>query len=720
MLLIFLCFILSNALKCSQLKMNKVYSVEDAFECINSAKTNPLFNTKVVEEIKKELEGYVYKDILKNPPQPSFDANYHKSLDLDQELASIDVNSTESYNFFRSLTSVVYNAHDLHFSLTAQSDYDGNNFLVDSFYFILPFDIVILNDKSVKFVLKSTSYNVTIPDAVKNNQDTPVSKINGKSVLEFIRVFGEEHGRMKSLHGNFVRALNSITFSSLNSMTLSKEELSTVLSIEWSNGETCDVSYQMLYIPFYSLSKKAQSIVNRKLNGNDYSPLTLEDIEERHIKREEKTPYDLQSRDGMYSCKVDHDQKMNIFVLKSFSFSDEDRENSTKTLAECIHLFDENEFPISVILVKNGGGYVDLGMDLAKILSPTISSTIISSFRISEPSKQVYEAEYYEYMNDTTTCKPRYDPVTNKYNGDWYSHPDTVYYGDVKHVKTQASYMPASVMVDASFIHHPRQPTDIVVFTDGYCYSTCSMFTKTLKEQGGAIIVGFSGDPEGDLDHFDVGQSPSSVVEGTELNTTEALELRTMGIRLRFSYCETYKLNYQFNETIPREFIVDPVDERVNIYQFNDNKLNEFIQEAQKIINKYKEECNSKNDRLVLLSQECDNKSTIEHGHGGFKCGNDNKWTKECVISYCDEGYKFDRINQKCIIDVCYTPDNSQSSTSDSNDKIKDDDIIFIVVGSIIAICVIVTLIVLVIGLVVFCVKKKHNKSSYNTLPDTN
>ena len=35
-----------------------------------------------------------------------------------------------------------------------------------------------------------------------------------------------------------------------------------------------------------------------------------------------------------------------------------------------------------------------------------------------------------------------------------------------------------------------RKANEIVVFTDGYSYSTTSLFIKNLQESGNAIIVG--------------------------------------------------------------------------------------------------------------------------------------------------------------------------------------------------------------------------------------
>ena len=41
-----------------------------------------------------------------------------------------------------------------------------------------------------------------------------------------------------------------------------------------------------------------------------------------------------------------------------------------------------------------------------------------------------------------------------------------------------------------------RKPHEIIIFTDGFSYSATSIFIKETQLRGGAIIVGFGGNPE--------------------------------------------------------------------------------------------------------------------------------------------------------------------------------------------------------------------------------
>ena len=56
---------------------------------------------------------------------------------------------------------------------------------------------------------------------------------------------------------------------------------------------------------------------------------------------------------------------------------------------------------------------------------------------------------------------------------------------------------------------------------------------------------------------------------------------------------ETFNYSYQGQNPIPREYLINPVDERVNIYQkYDDSLYDDFIKEAKRIFTEYNEEKN--------------------------------------------------------------------------------------------------------------------------------
>ena len=76
-----------------------------------------------------------------------------------------------------------------------------------------------------------------------------------------------------------------------------------------------------------------------------------------------------------------------------------------------------------------------------------------------------------------------------------------------------------------------------------------------------------------------------------------------------------------------------------------------------KIFEKYKTQCNPKNKKLVLVNDECYNIFENNYTHGGYICGDNGKWSKKCVPSYCDPGYIFNYTSNKCESKYYYIPE---------------------------------------------------------------
>ncbi|EDR24185.1 hypothetical protein EDI_118590 [Entamoeba dispar SAW760] len=157
-------------------------------------------------------------------------------------------------------------------------------------------------------------------------------------------------------------------------------------------------------------------------------------------------------------------------------------------------------------------------------------------------------------------------------------------------------------------------------------------------------------------EEIEVGQSPSNRM--ISIITEKQYDYKPLEFSLSYSILETFKHNYKYNENIPREFIKDIVDERVNIYPYviGDEIIEEFEEETKKIIEKYQTKCNPKNKRLVKIDNKCDKEINIKHGHGGYECGDKGEWSTKCVLAYCDSGYKFDYNKNKCVKGICAYP----------------------------------------------------------------
>ena len=124
------------------------------------------------------------------------------------------------------------------------------------------------------------------------------------------------------------------------------------------------------------------------------------------------------------------------------------------------------------------------------------------------------------------------------------------------------------------------------------------------------------------------------------------------------TWAETYDDYYEQENPLPREYLLDPVDERVDIYEpYTDDNYQLFIDKAKEIFDKYnnKGECNKNNKKLTLepLSDECYVFDDDEFVHGGYECNDEGKWSNVCRKYYCDIGYYYNHYKGKCIRDIC-------------------------------------------------------------------
>jgi hypothetical protein len=264
-----------------------------------------------------------------------------------------------------------------------------------------------------------------------------------------------------------------------------------------------------------------------------------------------------------------------------------------------------------------------------------------------------------------------------------------------------------------------RKPTEILVLTDGYSYSSSAFYIKYLQKMGGAIVAGYFGNPYS-TEEFDSSQSPSPIFTSGLLNDFNPNESKNLyekyRIILEFPGIQSfYSLD---DKDVPLEYDVTPVDIRLDLYSvFNQYSFQNFTKSSKTILNDIKNKCFSTNKNLIMFSDECDKSFKNNYTHGGFTCNEKGEWTKECVAAYCELGYSFDQKKRKCIKDVCSSipipeiKDDDEQGTP-SNEKESENGGKSSTALVVIIIVIILVLIVIAV-LVVLLVKKKrlHSKN---------
>ena len=360
--------------------------------------------------------------------------------------------------------------------------------------------------------------------------------------------------------------------------------------------------------------------------------------------------------DNFIKCRVDEKNEVNVVLQTTFSV---DLYLGIAKIIECAKLFHTNQYPLIIIESKNSGGSGYLFMIMHQLFQMRTVDRMYLSFRMSNTSKEFYKGRIKE-RNNIKTCElvesyDDYKEITDHYN----------HHGlNVDHIRNEAvDSLPfyyrsllrefrEKYLNDESLKKYLKKSTDIILFTDSYSYSATCGLIKGFQNTGGAIIVGYFGNPKKEgIDLFDRCQSVSQVE--TNNNFYLYKKLYNLGIKVvQITMGETFNDSIYDLNPIPREYAFDPVDYRVNIFSsYSDDLYMKFIEEGKKIHAKFNKEnyCNSKNDKILLHSDTCKIEGK-EHAHGGYKCNPDNnKWdTNNCQPYYCDIGYYFNQKTKEC------------------------------------------------------------------------
>ena len=380
--------------------------------------------------------------------------------------------------------------------------------------------------------------------------------------------------------------------------------------------------------------------------------------------------------EDILKCFEDKANQINVYYITSFQPSDKELFN--KTLENCYKLFDNNIYPIIVVNDLNNGGYVSLSQIFLGIISPLIPIKLYSGrIRITNSFKDTEKINEYINLNltnmdDCFDCT--YDYLSNgkidvNYENGINSQLTELFYINNKSIHND-------IENSRNKMNNKRKPTDIIIYTDGYSFSAASLFIKYLKDNGGGIIVQYLGNPKKEDEIFDISQSPSPVFTSNllkifsddnyiKLLNDHKCELQMPGIQTFYN---------KNNNNTPFEYEVSTPDEKSGIYEdFDGDRYQKFVDKAKEIFDKYKNQCNSNNKNLLKISEECDDKFNNKYTHGGYECGDDGKWSNNCVASYCDSGYTFDKINKKCIKDSCSSVEPEENGKENEEEKEEEE-----------------------------------------------
>jgi hypothetical protein len=631
----------------------KIYELSEFFEIIKKTEISKEDSKKLISKLEQILERYVYLDILKNPPQPS--KNYHNIVDIIKELNEVNTDKRPLYEFYRDIKIIIDKCQDLHLDLKIKREFESNIFLEYSI-FIFPMMFLIKDNQVISYPISilESYFDPNLMDKIYSVTGWPITSINNLNPIDYIQTFNRDFRKLKSPQAQFVFNQNNIFLLPVISYPFEINNLSNI-KIVYSSGTTINVNYKVICgndpnillnyfdAPDNNNSNFSFQLLKPKINlYKSFIDNSLNDLK-----------WNFSLENGKLKCRVDNVNEVNVIFQKTFNPSS--LESAMLFIDNCFSSFDNNAYPIVIIEEQNGGGYVTLADYFLSYINLYKTSPIYSSFRYNENVKSI--ASNFAGQ-DTKTCKAKY---ADKFFDLQYIEDD---YGidqngaKIKHKRTQIfdkSTVDKAKLYDLrKNTKYIRKPNEIIIFTDGFSYSATSLFIKETQIKGGAIIVGYSGNPN--LDSFDSSQSPSPVFSTDSLKGKDTLsdEIMSLGFSFNYPIMEIFnKLDNENEKNIPLEYQINEIDERVNIFNgYDDSLYQNFIDNALLIFKKYKTKCNPKNKNLLLLSNKCT--FTESYVHGGYECNaTDGTWSKTCVPSYCNNGYIFDNNKKECVKDVC-------------------------------------------------------------------
>lgn len=675
-----------------------IYSPSDVIEYINNkfSYTKEYYSSFIEDLSNTFSDAYTFNDISKNPPQPDFNSAYHPQVDIQKELKEIDLDDITPYEFYRKIWLVISKLKDQHIQI------NWKPLKLDKFYILGPIEYSMKEDDNGNpkifgecldsEQLENFDNSGDISDICEYYSNTEIKTINEKDPFEYINNFGDNFLSTKNIHGTFSFKLRYHNNVPLSDYPLSLEELQNY-QVEFESGESFNTEY--LIQSDIDIDNDEDRLRNLDIKNNTVHKKKIiiknnNNLLKKTPKRNEKMTVSQSKLLGarffwnyeyedILKCYFDQTNQVNIYYISSFEPSNKDKFN--QTLEKCYKLIDDNIYPIIVINDLNNGGFVSFSQLFLGIISPLIPIRLYSGrIRISETFDETEKIN--QFINSNLTIIK--DCTNGTYENLIKGSLDVNYGNNINSNLTELFYINNNTIYNnienaRNEMNNKRKPTEILIYTDGYSFSATSLYLKYLKENGGGIITQYLGNPKKSDENFDISQSPTPVFSSSILKTFSPEHysklLDEKECELQLSGIQTFYNSIDIN--VPLEYQISLPDEKSEIYEiFEDDSYQKFVDKAKIIFEKYKNECNTENKNLLKITEECDRKFGNNYTHGGYECGNDGKWTTNCIPSYCDLGYTFDKTNKKCMKDACSSFDvfDEQENENESGENEEERD----------------------------------------------
>jgi len=605
-----------------------------------------IFNLDIIEQM------YPYVDIAQNPP--SNPSGYFKAVNYTSGLEELKGQLKSSggviSKIFRPAVKFVNSFHDGHFSLTINSNALAGGILSPVFA-VLPFtwDPVVEGNSRHVFIQPNEYTDPFIPgwsEKLQAKYDAGVyaSKVDDKDAFEFFADFLGEYNEMKSRQGAFFGSL-ATSNSGFSILNYPLDDLFDGHTITFSDGS------QFAYHLAFENSKASVTrentlkIKNFLVDETAINETEIIDI----IQNFDKVKRDKRDEHIFVDCGLIGD--MNYVSIPTFDPAS--RLLFITELVQCIEDFDENDKPITVVLPSNGGGSLAL-MELVQfLLMPTSDSRTLFAARKTITTRFIGVERGYAAFQDPEKC----EGITNYELAQFWKDSEYDDFGNgIIHTRTKKfvfswkrQFYP---IAKHSLKKHIRKPSEIIIATDGYCFSACAFFVDNCIRSGSAIVAGYGVTMPGD-EKFVAAQCPSTVISPADYIDDLSVQNSLLGLTVHATFLESYNISEKMKEIIPGDYDILRIDKHSG-YNKNINPVfSDLLKHTTQVYEEFKTKCNPVNKRLLLVSDKCESKDKNAL-YSGYVCGSNGEWDKEtCKISSCKPGYIVDFDKDKCVPNPC-------------------------------------------------------------------
>jgi len=633
-----------------------MYDAAKVKACFESYQISQDFIDAILNNLEVIGDIYPYVDIDKNPPmtmQRRNPVDYEEGLK--QLKTSLDSSDRVISKVFRATSKFISSFHDGHFGMYVTKNMSGNLFVGVGCG--LPFLWEYLPDKDGNY---HTYIAARDPDnyldkethdkiVQKQNDNVTIETVDGVDAFKFFSEFFGEYNEMKSLQGS-LRYTIHMTMNGFSILSYPLDNLFDNHTITFSDNDTITFNVGFLNT----------KVPDNRRDGNMFkleNPIpfwTLKDemkLLERLKEGSKRSSKIKRASSSILTCG--HKNSMNYFILTSFS--PEDADAFLDDLVSCTEMFDKNEDPITIYLPMNGGGSLLIELLIFYWLFPDADPSMLVAIRKTDTNKKIaIDNEYAaSFANNEDGCH-MYMNDKDGFNSFWKDTVEDDLGNGITHKRTKKAwwvFKEYARQFKQGLMKNPRKPTDVIVVTDGFCFSACSVLVDNIIRTGSGIVTGLGPTYPGD-ENYVAAQCPSSVIDPADY-LKDLKDNVPLGIHFQVTYTESFNISAKNDEVIPGDFETMRIDKHLGYYQTIFADLDEIIEHTKIIHEEFKENCSLINERLLLVNDKC--KVDDEHALSvGYACGSDGVWNySDCRIATCEEHYAVDFKNNKCMINDC-------------------------------------------------------------------